>query len=133
MSADLLGAPPLTTRRRGTVLVVDDEEGVRASIRAILEETCEVLEAEHGAAERLNLPMSQGVLVVDIATGGPADRAGLRRGDVILEVGRQPVSDARTLSQALGAVPAGEAALLYVHRPGGVGNQFVVLERGAGP
>src|SRR5438309_6596099 len=75
--------------------------------------------------ERLNLPMSQGVLVVDVATGGPADRAGLRRGDVILEVGRQPVSDARTLSQALGAVPAGEAALLYVHRAGGGGgNQY---------
>jgi DNA-binding NtrC family response regulator len=37
-------------RRRGTVLVVDDEEGVRASVRAILEETCEVLEAENGAA-----------------------------------------------------------------------------------
>jgi DNA-binding NtrC family response regulator len=48
--SDLLDTPPLTTRRRGTVLVVDDEEGVRASIRAILEETCEVLEAEHGAA-----------------------------------------------------------------------------------
>src|SRR5947208_10056985 len=87
-----------------------------------------------GAAERLNLPISQGVLVVDVATGGPADRAGLRRGDVILEVGRQPVSDARTLSQALGAVPAGEAALLYVHRAGGGGgNQYLVLERGARP
>jgi DNA-binding NtrC family response regulator len=36
--------------RRGTVLVVDDEEGVRASIRAILEGTCEVLEAPHGGA-----------------------------------------------------------------------------------
>ncbi len=36
--------------RRGTVLVVDDEDGVRASVRAILEETCDVLEAEHGAA-----------------------------------------------------------------------------------
>src|SRR5438477_9313692 len=46
---DLLSGPPLTTRRRGTVLVVDDEEGVRASIRAILEETCEVLEAGNGA------------------------------------------------------------------------------------
>jgi DNA-binding NtrC family response regulator len=34
--------------RRGTVLVVDDEEGVRASIRAILEDCCEVLEAEDG-------------------------------------------------------------------------------------
>jgi DNA-binding NtrC family response regulator len=41
--------PLLTTSRRGTVLVVDDEQGVRASIRAILEETCEVLEAENGA------------------------------------------------------------------------------------
>ena len=36
--------------RRGTVLIVDDEEGVRASIRAILDGTCEVLEAEHGEA-----------------------------------------------------------------------------------
>ena len=36
--------------RRGTVLVVDDEEGVRASVRVILEETCDVLEAENGAA-----------------------------------------------------------------------------------
>ena len=34
---------------RGTVLVVDDEDGVRASVRAILEETCDVLEAESGA------------------------------------------------------------------------------------
>ena len=37
------------TPRRGTVLVVDDEEGVRASVRAILEETCDVLEAGNGA------------------------------------------------------------------------------------
>jgi len=36
------------TTRRGTVLVVDDEEGVRASVRAILEETCDVLEAGNG-------------------------------------------------------------------------------------
>jgi DNA-binding NtrC family response regulator len=34
--------------RRGTVLVVDDEHGVRASVRAILEDTCRVLEAEDG-------------------------------------------------------------------------------------
>ena len=47
MSTGLLEPPPLS--RRGTVLVVDDEQGVRASIRAILEGTCEVLEAETGA------------------------------------------------------------------------------------
>jgi DNA-binding NtrC family response regulator len=42
-------ATPDSGSRRGTVLVVDDEEGVRASVRAILEETCEVREAEDGA------------------------------------------------------------------------------------
>src|SRR5438876_12347367 len=34
---------------RGSVLVVDDEDGVRASVRAILEEACDVIEAEDGA------------------------------------------------------------------------------------
>ncbi|MBI1734972.1 MAG: sigma-54-dependent Fis family transcriptional regulator [Candidatus Rokubacteria bacterium] len=36
------------TEPRGTVLVVDDEEGVRASIRAILEGVCDVIEAPDG-------------------------------------------------------------------------------------
>jgi Do/DeqQ family serine protease len=85
-----------------------------------------------GVADRLNLAVSQGVVVVDVAAGGPADRAGLRRGDVILEVGRQPVTDAQTFGQALAAVPPGETALVYLHRPGaGAHNQYVVLERGA--
>jgi DNA-binding NtrC family response regulator len=33
----------------GTVLIVDDEEGVRESVRAVLEDTCEVLAAPNGA------------------------------------------------------------------------------------
>jgi Do/DeqQ family serine protease len=82
-------------------------------------------------AERLNLSMSQGVLVVDVAGGGPADRAGLRRGDVILEVARQPVSDAQGFGQALAAIAPGETALMYVYRSAEGGNQYVVLERGA--
>jgi len=41
------------------------------------------------------------------------------------------VADAQSFGQALAAVAPGEAALLYVHRPGGGGrNQYVVLERG---
>jgi len=65
-----------------------------------------------------------------VATGGPADRAGLRRGDVIREVDRQPVHDAPALQRALAAVPAGRSVLLWVHRPGGSGqSQYLVLER----
>src|SRR5439155_823540 len=85
-----------------------------------------------GIADRLNLAVSQGVFVVDVAAGGPAARGGLRRGDVILEVGRQPVSDVQTFGQALAAIPPGETALLYLHRPGAdARNQYVVLDRGA--
>ena len=81
-------------------------------------------------AERLGLSFSQGLLVTDVAAGGPADRAGLRRGDVILEVDRKPVQDALGLQKALGAVPAGRSVLVWVHRPGAEArNQFLVLER----
>jgi two-component system, NtrC family, response regulator PilR len=37
-----------TPERRGTVLVVDDEEGVRESMRLILEDDCDILEARDG-------------------------------------------------------------------------------------
>jgi Do/DeqQ family serine protease len=85
-------------------------------------------------AERLGVPYTRGLVVVDVAAGGPAEAAGLRRGDVILEVARQPVSDAADLRRALAGLPAGESALLYVHRPGGQGrNQYLVLERGGAP
>jgi hypothetical protein len=44
------------------------------------------------------------------------------------------VSDAADLRRALAGLPAGESALLYVHRPGGPGrNQYLVLERGGAP
>jgi serine protease Do len=85
-------------------------------------------------AERLGLSFSQGLLVTDVASGGPADRAGLKRGDVILEVDRKPVQDAPSLQKALGAVPAGRSVLVWVHRPGaGARNQYLVLEREARP
>ena len=86
------------------------------------------------AAERLGLPFSQGLIVSDVASGGPADRAGLRRGDVILEVERRPVMDVAGLRRALAAAPTGRAVLLYVHRSGDGGrNQYLVLERGPRP
>src|SRR3974377_904064 len=39
-------------------------------------------------AKRLGLPAGQGVVVAQVSPGSPADEAGLRQGDVILEVAR---------------------------------------------
>jgi len=42
-------------------------------------------------AERLGLQSTQGVVIMDVASGGPADWAGLAEGDVIVGVDLQPV------------------------------------------
>jgi DNA-binding NtrC family response regulator len=60
---------------RGTVLVVDDEPSVRASVRTILEGTCTVLEAE-GGAEALDLLRAHDVDLVMLDQRMPGE-AGL--------------------------------------------------------
>jgi serine protease Do len=80
------------------------------------------------AAARLGLPSGRGVVVTDVAPGSPADRAGLRRADVVLEVNRRPVIDTAELGRALAALKPGDSVLVYVHRAA-AGNQYVVLQR----
>ncbi|WP_051388954.1 S1C family serine protease [Arthrobacter sp. 35W] len=50
----------------------------------------------------------QALRVVDVIAGSPADRAGLKAGDVVLTAGRQPVASAQSLQKLLvdGAIGA---------------------------
>jgi two-component system response regulator AtoC len=61
-----------TLGRRGSVLVVDDEEGVRESMRAILEGTCDILEAQDGA-QALEVLQSHEVDLVMLDQRMPGD------------------------------------------------------------
>src|SRR6059036_2112729 len=84
------------------------------------------------AALRLDLPVSRGLLVTDVLPGSPAEKAGLRRGDVILEISRRSADEPATLFKALSALKPGESILIYVHRAGGSGsgaNQYLTMER----
>jgi serine protease Do len=84
------------------------------------------------AALRLDLPVSRGLLVTEVQPGSPAEKAGIRRGDVILEISRRPADDPATLFKALSALKPGETILIYVHRAGGSGggaNQYLTMER----
>jgi S1-C subfamily serine protease len=60
----------------------------------------------------------QGVGVVTVTGGGPADRAGLRAGDVITRVGGQETPDTTALSQALAAASPGDKVTVTVSRDG---------------
>jgi serine protease Do len=66
-----------------------------------------------------------GAVIERVQPGSAADNAGLRSGDVILEVNRHEVKSAEEVQQALSNVPKGQDALLLVWSNGG--NTFRVL------
>ncbi|MBI1200829.1 MAG: Do family serine endopeptidase [Phenylobacterium sp.] len=69
-------------------------------------------------AKSLGLELPQGALIADVWPGGPAARAGLRQGDVVLEADGKPVEDAAGLGYVLGAHRPGETVPLVVLRDG---------------
>ena len=60
-----------------------------------------------------------GALVERVTPGSSADNAGLRSGDIITEVNRQPVHSAADVQKELSSVPKGEDALVLVWSNGG--------------
>ena len=68
-------------------------------------------------AESLGIdPKTKGVVVAGVEPGSPADDAGLQRGDVILEVNRQPVENEDAYKKAVKKVEKGKSVLLLVRR-----------------
>jgi serine protease Do len=65
-------------------------------------------------AEQLGLENAKGVVVTSVDPDGPASEAGIRQGDVILEVGRHEVKNAEALQKALEKTD--QRALLLVRR-----------------
>jgi Do/DeqQ family serine protease len=105
-----------------TVLVATGEAAGRLGLEVV------PLDAE--TAQRLGRPDASGVLVTGVTPGSPAARAGVRRGDILLDVDRQPVADAGSLASALELGGPGTPALLRIYRPGeGGGTQYLVLDR----
>lgn len=74
------------------------------------------------------LPTQDGLFVIGVARGGPAARAGLRPGDVIIRVGDQPVKRVRTFLEWLRSHRAGEVVEIVVLRPDGEARLAVPLE-----
>jgi S1-C subfamily serine protease len=68
-----------------------------------------------------------GAAVVTVAPGGPAERAGLRAGDVIRKLGTEPTPDAGTLLQALAAAHPGQQAEITIARAGQARTVMVTL------
>ncbi|MBM4442066.1 MAG: Do family serine endopeptidase [Candidatus Rokubacteria bacterium] len=87
-----------------------------------------VTEATPEVARRLGVaPGTRGVVVADVTPGSRAAQAGIRPGDVILEVNRQPVGSVEELTRAFLQAKDGDLVVL-VNRRGAVA--YIPIERG---
>jgi serine protease Do len=79
-------------------------------------------------AQAMNLPKGQGVVVTDVKPGGFADSVGLSRGDIILQMNKQPVSDDASFSKMQSALKSGQDVVFLVKTRGtGRDNSTVFL------
>lgn len=74
-------------------------------------------------AAGLRLPRDWGVILADVYPGGPADRAGLRQGDMVFTLDGKPMENGRQFDVNLYRKPIGQPVTLEVAR----GLQRVVL------
>lgn len=77
-------------------------------------------------ARQLQLESSDGVLISDVEPGGSADRAGLRRGDIILEINRKAVKNLDDYRAVIRDLNSDEGAVLYIQR--GNSRIFIALK-----
>ena len=68
--------------------------------------------------EGLHLPARHGVLLEDVAPGSPADKAGLKAGEVVTSVGGKPVDNVRQFALDLYSYKIGQKAEIGVLRNG---------------
>jgi serine protease Do len=69
-------------------------------------------------AKALNLPDASGALVSEVQKDSPAFAAGVQPGDVITQIGSQPVKDPRALAQMVAALHSGSDQQMTVRRSG---------------
>ena len=69
-------------------------------------------------AKAFKLSKSEGALIADVNPGSPAERAGLKPGDVVTKVDDHAVADSRTLRLTIGEMSPGKVVQMAVVRDG---------------
>lgn len=84
--------------------------------RGMLGVTIQSVDAD--LASSLNMPVARGAIVTSVQTGGPAEKAGMKRGDVITAINKQPVIDNNSLRNLVASLPPGSTVDVSARRDG---------------
>ncbi|HZP16889.1 MAG TPA: Do family serine endopeptidase [Terriglobales bacterium] len=110
----------------------EDEGGEEAAPRqSKLGATVRPLTPE--AADRLNVPSGKGVVVQDVKPGSFADDVGLARGDVILEINKQPVNSIDDFDRIQSGLKSGQDVVFLVRQRGAGQNGGTIFLAGTLP
>jgi len=93
----------------------EKEAAVLAEVKPKLGMTVEEITPE--VAKNYRLSETRGLVVVDVESNSPADDAGLREGDIILEVDQKQVVDLGGFNRRIESYKPGDTILLLVKRP----------------
>jgi len=93
--------------------------------RGMLGVTIQSIDAD--MASSLDLPAARGAIVTSVQNGGSAERAGLKRGDVITAINKQPVVDNNVLRNIVAGLPPGSNVQVSAVRNGRDQNFQVAL------
>ena len=76
-------------------------------------------ELNEGEAEKLGLKQQQfGMLVMQVEKDGPADKAGIKSGDLLLKIGKQKLSRSSDLTVTVGSAKPGDKLPVSILRDG---------------
>ena len=92
----------------------DNQEGENQPQESKLGVTVQTITAD--MAERLNIPANKGVIVTDVKQGSFADDVNLSRGDVILEVNKQPVNNEDAFHRLESQLKSGQDVVFLVRQ-----------------
>jgi serine protease Do len=82
-------------------------------------------------ADSVGIPGKKGALVAELVPGGPAEKAGVMPGDVVLSVNGHPVKDSTDLTRQVAASHSGDTLSLVVMRAGS--QKTIVVKSGVRP
>lgn len=77
-----------------------------------------IQDVDKNTAKALGLPEEKGAIVASVEKGDPADKAGIKSGDVIVRVNGQTINEPRELSQLIGGLKPGAQVDIMIWRNG---------------
>lgn len=82
---------------------------------------------DENTAKALGLNEPKGALVASVLKGQPAQKAGIKVGDVIIAVNDKPVSDSHDLTRKIGQLPPHSKTKITIWRNGKVKELWITL------